>query len=260
MDYRTGQQRFGVTYFQNRITDLIVFDSITFKPMNVGEASINGVELAYDGTLFGLELRARLTLQNPINDVTDKRLPRRAEIFGNAGVARSFGPVRVGAEVVGAGERFDSLDEAPASEMDGYVLLNLVATYSIARNWNARAALEQRAERAIRAGEGLQHAGQQRVPVGPVHTTMIAATIERSLPMKVRVTPVRLWCLFAVLILLTRSTQFGVRRGAAGCHDRADAAGRNVDPPLARLRRADGGGLRGRLDRHRLARGSRTTA
>ena len=137
-EYRRGQQQLGLTYFQNRVTNLIVFDATTFKPVNVGEASINGFELAYNGELFGLELRARLTLQNAINDVTDKRLPRRADIFGNAGIARSFGPVRVGAEVVGAGPRFDSLNEAPASEMDGYVLLNLVATYSFAKNWNAQ--------------------------------------------------------------------------------------------------------------------------
>jgi vitamin B12 transporter len=134
-DYRRGQQRVGVTYFQNRITNLIVFDAATFLPVNLGEASIKGVELVYDGNLFGLELRARLTLQDPINDTTDKRLPRRAEIFGNAGVARSFGRLRLGGEVAGAGERFDSIDESPASEMDGYVIVNLVATYSVNRNW-----------------------------------------------------------------------------------------------------------------------------
>ncbi len=137
-EYRGGRQQVGVTYFQNHIDNLIVFDALTFKPMNVGEASINGVELAYNGALFGFELRAALTLQHPVNDVTDKRLPRRADIFGNAGVARSFGPLRVGAEVVGAGSRFDSLDESPASELDPYVLLNLVATYSFARHWNVQ--------------------------------------------------------------------------------------------------------------------------
>lgn len=136
VDYRSGQQRVGLTYFQNRITDLIVFDSAAFRPINVGEASIKGVELACDGKLFGLELWARLTLQDPINDITEKRLPRRAEIFGNAAVARGFGPLRIAAEVAGAGARFDSLDESRASEMEGYVVLNLVATYAIARSWN----------------------------------------------------------------------------------------------------------------------------
>jgi len=135
-EYRSGRQQVAVTYFQNHIDNLIVFDSLTFKPVNVGEASINGVELAYNGALLGFELRAQLTLQHPVNDVTDKRLPRRADVFGNAGIARSFGALRVGAEVVGAGSRFDSLNEAPSTELDPYALLNLVATYSFARNWN----------------------------------------------------------------------------------------------------------------------------
>ena len=100
-EYRSGRQQLGVTYFQNHIDNLIVFDALTSKPVNVGEASINGVELAYNGELFGFDLRARLTLQDATNDVTNKRLPRRADIFGNAGIARSFGPLRVGAEVVG---------------------------------------------------------------------------------------------------------------------------------------------------------------
>ena len=40
------------------------------------------------------------------------------------------------AELVGAGDRFDSVDERPSTKMDGYVLFNLLATYSIARNWS----------------------------------------------------------------------------------------------------------------------------
>jgi len=135
-DYRTGAHRLALTYFNNRITNLIVFDAATFVPENLGEARIKGLELAYDGQLAGLELRARLTLQDPVNATTGSRLPRRAEIFGNAGVARSFGRLRVGAEVVGAGPRFDSIDEAPSSRMDGYVLLNFLASYSLARGWS----------------------------------------------------------------------------------------------------------------------------
>jgi vitamin B12 transporter len=136
LDYRRDQQRLGLTYFQNRITDLIVFDSAINLITNVGEASINGLEIGYDGVLFGCELQLRLTFQNPIDDVTEKRLPRRAKVFGNAGIARSFGPLRVGAELVGAGDRFDSVNENPATKMDGYLLFNLLATYSIARNWS----------------------------------------------------------------------------------------------------------------------------
>jgi vitamin B12 transporter len=134
-DYRTGAQRFSATYFDNRITQLIVFNSATFQPMNVSEASIRGLELAYDGVVRGFELRARLTFQDPVNDVTGKQLPRRAKTFGNAGMARSFGSFNLGAEVVGASDRFDSLNESPGSRMGGYALLNLLASYKISRDW-----------------------------------------------------------------------------------------------------------------------------
>jgi vitamin B12 transporter len=135
VDYRTGAQRFSATYFDNRITQLIVFDSATFQPMNLSAATIQGLELAYDGVLRGIELRARLTFQDPVNDDTGDQLPRRAKIFGNAGAGRSFGKFNIGAEVVGASYRYDSIDESPSSRMGGYALFNLVASYKISRDW-----------------------------------------------------------------------------------------------------------------------------
>ena len=135
-DYRTGAQRFSATYFSNRITQLIVFVPPTFDPINLNEATIKGIELGYDGVLEGFELRTRLTFQNPENDVNGAQLIRRARVFGNAGIARSFGDFNVGAEVVGASARFDSFDESPSSRMGGYALLNLVLSYKLGRDWN----------------------------------------------------------------------------------------------------------------------------
>jgi len=135
-DYKVGAQRFSATYFDSDITDLIVVDSTTFTPVNVGEARIQGLELAYDGVVRGFELRARLTFQDPVNKTNGSQLPRRSKVFGNAGIARSFGDLNVGAEVVGSGERFDSIDESPSSKMGGYALFNLVLSYKLSRDWN----------------------------------------------------------------------------------------------------------------------------
>jgi vitamin B12 transporter len=134
-DYKVGAQRFSATYFDNHISQLIVNDSVTFLPINLGSATIQGLELGYDGVVRGLELRARLTLQNPVDDDNGDQLPRRAKIFGNAGIARTFGSFNVGAEVVGASARFDSVNELPGTEMGGYALFNLVASYKIDRDW-----------------------------------------------------------------------------------------------------------------------------
>jgi len=134
-DYRTGTQRFSATYFDNHITQLIVFDATTFQPTNLAAATIQGLELAYDGVLRGIDLHARLTFQRPVDDATGDQLPRRAKIFGNAGAARTFGKFSVGAEVVGASYRYDSVDESPGSRMGGYALLNLVASYKVSGDW-----------------------------------------------------------------------------------------------------------------------------
>jgi vitamin B12 transporter len=134
-DYKVGTQKFSATYFDSHITQLIVFDSTTFAPKNLGEARIQGLELAYDAVLRGFELRTRLTFQDPVDEITGAQLPRRAQVFGNAGIARSFGAFNVGGEVVGAGARFDSIDESPASRMGGYALLNLLASYKLNRDW-----------------------------------------------------------------------------------------------------------------------------
>ncbi|MEO5766409.1 MAG: TonB-dependent receptor, partial [Casimicrobiaceae bacterium] len=42
-----------------------------------------------------------------------------------------------GVELVASGARFDSADEAPASRMGGYALVNLYASYAIAPGWTA---------------------------------------------------------------------------------------------------------------------------
>jgi vitamin B12 transporter len=137
-DYKVGAQRLSATYFDSDITDLIVIDNSTFPSTtsNVGEARIQGLELAYDGVVRGFELRTRLTFQDPVNKNNGSQLPRRAKVFGNAGIARSFGDLNLGAEVVGAGARFDSIDESPSSRMGGYALFNLILSYKLSRDWN----------------------------------------------------------------------------------------------------------------------------
>ena len=135
LDYTVGEQRFSITYFENNISDLIVFDASINKTANLNEANINGVELAYQGRVLGFDIGLRVTLQNPENADTGKQLPRRAEDFGSLTVARIFGRWKFGGEVLANGPRFDSVDENPATRLPGYGIVNLIATYAIAKDW-----------------------------------------------------------------------------------------------------------------------------
>lgn len=139
-DYQAAQQRFVVTYFDNRITDLIVFsfnpETSVFRPENVSKARIRGTELSYTARFFETQLRAKLTLQDPETEPTGLQLQRRAKQHGSLMASRAFGAWRLGAEMVASGERFDSNNESPASRMPGYALFNLTVARNLTPEWS----------------------------------------------------------------------------------------------------------------------------
>jgi vitamin B12 transporter len=139
LNYQIGNNRFSATHFDNHITDLIIFDPITFTPQNLSQAKIKGTELGYQGTLGVLQTTAQLTLQEPVNDATGMLLPRRAREHGSLAISKVSGPWRFGTEFVASGARFDAPDEAPGTRMHGYGLVNLTASYALNGEWFIKA-------------------------------------------------------------------------------------------------------------------------
>ena len=141
IDWQSGAQRLAATYFDNRITDLIVFvfDPVTFagQPENVARARIRGTELAYAGTFAGTQLRAKATLQDPESLPEGFQLQRRAKRHGSLAATHGFGRWRVGAEVVASGERYDSPTQAPATRLPGYAIFNLTLGVTLSPQWSA---------------------------------------------------------------------------------------------------------------------------
>jgi vitamin B12 transporter len=143
VDYRSGDRQLAITAFQNDISDLItVFtDPATFvsTTQNLSRARIEGLETSWRGTLMGWFTRAQLTVQDPRDETTGFQLRRRARQYGSIGAERRFGPWRIGGDVIGSAERFDSTNEAPNTRMHGYALVNLTAGYVLARDWSVNA-------------------------------------------------------------------------------------------------------------------------
>ena len=136
--YERAGHRLSATYFENRITDLIVLDP-TFTPQNLARARIKGSELAYQAFFGGLQVRAQATFQDPVDDATGKLLPRRARQYGTLAINHAMGAWRLGGEVVASGARFDRPGEDPATRMHGYGLVNLTASYALTRALSLRA-------------------------------------------------------------------------------------------------------------------------
>ena len=141
LDWSPEGHRLAATYFDNEIRDLIVlvFDSATqlSRPENVARARIRGLELSYAGTWMRTLMRAKLTLQEPESEPSGAQLQRRARQHGSLVATRAFGAWSAGVEVVASGERFDSSNEAPASRMAGYGVVNLTLARVLAPGWSA---------------------------------------------------------------------------------------------------------------------------
>ena len=124
-----------MTYFDNRIEDLITYDFATSMQKNVARAHIRGVEMSVEGRWLGARWRGLATTQRPRDEDTGYRLQGRAEVFGSLEGTYTWGAWTGGFTVVASGDRFDSTNESPASRLPGYAVLDARVRYRIDPRW-----------------------------------------------------------------------------------------------------------------------------
>jgi vitamin B12 transporter len=142
--YDGGAQHAGLTFYHNRIRDLIAANSDFTSVTNINEARIRGATLFYGVDMGGYRAKAEITHENATDTSSDNRpqLIRRAKNFGTLSAGKTLGAWRFGAELVASGPRFDSPVNSAASRMAGYALLHLHGAYSltpalaISARWN----------------------------------------------------------------------------------------------------------------------------
>lgn len=130
LKWERGLHSASLTAFRNKVTDLIN----GWPPENVGKAKLEGVTLAYAGTLAAWLLDASLDLQRPRDTDTGKRLRRRADEQFKLRARTDRGAWRYGGEWQLVGRRYE--DDANTIAMGGYGLVNLFADYRVDRNWS----------------------------------------------------------------------------------------------------------------------------
>jgi vitamin B12 transporter len=123
------------TAYDNRIEDLIVFVFPTVR--NVSRARIRGVEGGVDLTQWGVRFNASLTLQDPVDEDTGKRLHGRATHFGALTASRTWGNWTAGLTVHASGDRYDSPDEREGTRLPGYATADARVRYTISKQWTA---------------------------------------------------------------------------------------------------------------------------
>lgn len=164
VQWAAGRHRLRVVAFQTEYEDAIVLDEF-FIPQNVQSASNEGVETSYSGVLAGFDLRASLTLQDPVEqDRTDqppRQALRRAKRLAALAAHRSFGPWRFGAEWRASGERRDADVSTGATVFEaGYYVLHLLARYQLSKSFYLAARVENATDQEYRLAHGYNTAGR----------------------------------------------------------------------------------------------------
>lgn len=119
---KAGQQVSG-TYYDNDVTNLIVYSGSPSIPRNVNKANLQGWTFAYGGTVQNTRIDASLDLSEPKDAITGRQLQRRAEEQFKISASRDIFGWLSGIEFQAIGRRFD--DAANQNAMGGYSLTNL---------------------------------------------------------------------------------------------------------------------------------------
>ena len=120
--------------YDNKIRGFI---TSTTTPVNVPQARINGLTLAYDGSFGPLTLRASADALNPRNDITGKRLPRRSASRLRLGADYGVGAWAFGGSLLRTGGSFN--DTANLQPLEGYTTADLYADYKLSQDWKLQA-------------------------------------------------------------------------------------------------------------------------
>ncbi|MFT4065146.1 TonB-dependent receptor domain-containing protein [Paraburkholderia sp.] len=129
-----------VSAFQTRYSNLINYVQTIpgiYLAENVGHAKVQGLEGSWSGHVGKTDVRASLTLQNPVDLDNDVDLVRRARRFGSLAINRSIGAWRVGGEWIVSGPSIDS-----NGNLGGYGVVNLAARYNITKAWYVSAQIQ----------------------------------------------------------------------------------------------------------------------
>jgi vitamin B12 transporter len=156
VQYAQGQRLLRAVVFRTAYRDLILFDPITFVPVNVAHARVSGTELTYSATYDGgWGARASLTVQNPVDEDTGQQLRKRAKSYFGGEISRETGPWRLAGEVASSASRPDAdiVSGAPVT-LAPYTVVNLSARYRVDRTLDWWARLENAADRRYQLAHG----------------------------------------------------------------------------------------------------------
>ncbi|MCK8515378.1 TonB-dependent receptor [Methylonatrum kenyense] len=152
-----------LSVYQTDVRNLIVFDSVSFRPENVDRARIRGAELAAGGVIDDWTLQGSVSVTDPRDRETRNRIRRRSTHSLRLEADRQLGNVSLGATALYQGDRYD--DAGNTDRLSGFALFNARASWEFAENWSTRLTVDNVLDRDYAVarfsdGEPYQQAGR----------------------------------------------------------------------------------------------------
>ena len=150
-------QAVRATAFKTEISNLMLYDFATNRFSNVNDSSNKGVEVSYSGKVARADMRASLTLQDPMNETTGERLIRRARTMASFGASLPLGQWTVGGDLRYTGARADT----PANPaLAAYAVANLTARYTLSPEVGLTARIDNLLDRKYQTAYGYNQSGR----------------------------------------------------------------------------------------------------
>lgn len=149
-----------LTWYDNRIVDLLAYDSVTDKVQNVGAARIRGWTLSGKTRMGGINLRASLDGLDPRDEDTGKLLARRARQQASVGADWQQGDWQWGGSLLHVGERYDNAANTAAKLLPAYATLDLFAQWRFARDFDLQMKVNNAADRHYETVYGYNQPGR----------------------------------------------------------------------------------------------------
>jgi vitamin B12 transporter len=145
------------TVFKTRTSNLMQYDFATWTFNNVADASNQGLEVSYSGKLDRADLRASLTLQDPVDESTGSRLIRRARTMASFGASIPMGQWTFGGDLRYTGERPDI---ASVPSLPAYTVANLTARFALTPAVALTARIDNLLDREYQTAYGYNQSGR----------------------------------------------------------------------------------------------------
>lgn len=141
--YDNGQQRFGVIYYYNNVTNLIQWRNYTegymdvWTPMNYGRSVLQGVTTTYGAKVAGLNVFGSVDYQDSQNMQTGTVLAYHPYAFGSTSVEKEAGRWKLGAQAQYQGNQQSNPGDSSNKNLGGYTVINMYGDVKIKGDMSA---------------------------------------------------------------------------------------------------------------------------